>query len=114
MSNLTSRIRPLNNNLTSIEDIFSDGLDTLFPDSLSNLHGDPGSSVVYASSSFGNIQLELAKSDEKADRLLFAHYLWNASLLLAELLGQAKGDDVKEDRPWDVRGERVLELGAGV
>ncbi|KAH0563537.1 hypothetical protein GP486_001893 [Trichoglossum hirsutum] len=87
------------------EDIFSSALGLLFTDDVRNQHGEPGKSVVYKSNRFGDIKLSLV--DPKAEDVrLFAHYLWNASVQLAELVS---GDD----QMWSVRGKRVLELGAG-
>ncbi|KAH0541344.1 hypothetical protein FGG08_004182 [Glutinoglossum americanum] len=87
------------------EDIFSSAIGLIFTDDVRNQHGEPGNSVIYKSSCFGDIELRLV--DPKAEDVrLFAHYLWNASVQLAELVS---GDDLM----WRVRGERVLELGAG-
>lgn len=53
-------------------------------------------------------------------RKLFAHFLWSAAMVVAEGVekadeleasGQLKSSD--EIAMWRVRGERVLELGAG-
>lgn len=87
------------------EDIFSSALGLLFTDDVQNQHGEPGKSVIYKSNRFGDIRLSLV--DPKAEDVrLFAHYLWNAGVQLAELVS---GDD----QMWCVRGKRVLELGAG-
>jgi predicted nicotinamide N-methyase len=59
-----------------------------------------------------------AHPDVDEGRKLFAHYLWNASVVVAEGVeqGSRKGTEDVGDwdhRWWDVRGQRVLELGAG-
>ena len=48
--------------------------------------------------------MRLADPPRQDERLLFGHYVWNAGVLLAALI---------EDAKWDVRGQTVLELGAG-
>lgn len=113
---------------------------------------------MYRSTRFGDIKLRLADPNDESERRLFAHYVWNAGVLLGELVGQAgkgagRGKDVGEEveregnvrkeedrlaegeegdgtgrietdedsraaksfwaRNWSVRGESVLELGAG-
>ena len=48
-------------------------------------------------------------------RKLFAHYVWNAGVLLAELISGlvASVGELSESASWSVEGETVLELGAG-
>ncbi|KAL7940583.1 hypothetical protein V8C42DRAFT_349400 [Trichoderma barbatum] len=81
-------------------------LSVFFPDDITNQHDDAEHSLVYASPKLPN------------------HYLWNASLLLAELikrdsLGPTDNDEEKQDRGlggdinFDNRGLHNLELGAG-
>lgn len=88
------------------EDIFASAPGLIFTDDLRNLHGDPDSVVVYRSERFGGIELRTADPEGEKERRLFSHYVWNASILLAELI--SGGDGV-----WQVEGERVMELGAG-
>ncbi len=107
---LTSKIR-LPPSTSTPEDIFSSSLHLLFPNDLNNQHGEPGSSVIYTSSRFGDIELRLADPRGEENRLLFSHYLWNAGVLVAEFVGGGVGDGWGEG--WSVKGERVLELGAG-
>lgn len=119
-------------------DIFSSALGTLFPDDTRNQHGDPGATVIYTPSSprkVGGIeQIKLSVPDPAKDeeRKLFAHYLWNAGVWLAEQVaadgigtdehvnagyGSKNGGAVDESSEaladWSVKGETVLELGAG-
>lgn len=113
---LSSLIQPSNPPNPSAEDVFSSALSMISPEDVSVLHGDPGSSVTYASTRFGNLELKLAEPQTEGERKLFAQYLWNAGVLMAELIGS--GDDGGEDKRrgpkrWAVKGERVLELGAG-
>ena len=89
------------------EDIFAAAPGLIFTDDLRNQHGDPGSTIVYKSLRFGDIELRTADPDGECERQLFSHYLWNAGIKLAELISQ------QDDACWDVAGERVMELGAG-
>ena len=110
MSGLLSRVRIPGQEATSQEDIFNAGLDLLFPDDARVSHGDPGSYIIYTAPRFGDIQLKLADPEGADERLLFAHYLWNSSITLADFISQAAaapGD------LWNVSGLEVLELGAG-
>lgn len=97
---------------TSPEDIFSASLELLHGHSA--LHGEPGSRLIYISRRFGDIELNLVDLKEPDAQGLFAHYLWDASLLLSELIGRTEDANIKDERnTWNVNGERVLELGAG-
>ena len=114
MNALTSRIRVPDVGLDSSEDIFYTGLNLLFPDSPRNLHGDPGSYVIYASPEFGELELRLADPESRDERLLFAHHLWNSSLLLAEYTSHGRATQaVYRKHDFDVTKHKVLELGAG-
>lgn len=110
-------------------DIFASHLSSgnLFPDYAITSHGDPGGFVCYASPKFGDVILEIPKHpDEEGGRGLFAHYLWTAAAAAAA--GIEWASDIEEtadkvgmmtktcgsdSRWWDVRGLRVLEVGAG-
>ena len=89
------------------EDIFAAAPGLIFTDDLRNHHGDEGDVLVYHSQRFGDIELRAAQFESENDRKLFAHYLWNAGIKMAELIS---GDEPK----WSVEGQTVLELGAGV
>ena len=78
------------------EDIFASAPGLIFTDDLRNFHGDPGSTII----------LTTADPTIEDERQLFSHYLWNAGIKLANLISA-------EDSRWSVRGEKVLELGAG-
>ena len=108
---LTSKIHLPPPSTSTPEDIFSSSLHLLFPNDLNNQHGEPGTSLIYTSPRFGDIELRLADPKGEENRLLFSHYLWNAGVLVAEFLGGGGGDGWGEG--WSVKGERVLELGAG-
>ncbi|MCJ1478331.1 hypothetical protein MMC13_007009 [Lambiella insularis] len=114
---LTSLIHlPISPEPPSTEDIFSSAIGLIFTDDLHTQHGDPGSSVIYKSHAFGDLELRLADPHGEDARKLFAHYLWNAGVLMAELIGGGAqdGEPVTAGRGrWGVAGERVLELGAG-
>ena len=115
---LTSLVRlPVSSEPDSIEDIFSCALGLIFTDDLRDQHGDPGSTVIYRSRAFGDLELSLVDPVGEEDRRLFAQYLWNAGVQIGEFIGNAvvedgKGTSIREI-PWNVRGEKVLELGAG-
>lgn len=127
----------------SPEDILDNTSLTIFyPDAQRTFHGDPGSHIIYMSKRYGDIRLQLADPQGGDERWLFAHHLWNSSVLLAELISNeaaraertnwhgvdnegsddntralAKADsdqaELEAAGRWSVKGERVLELGAG-
>ncbi len=110
MPTLTSKIRVISapSRLPPSDiDIFADALPLLFTDDLRNQHGDQGSTIRYSDSRFGDITLSLPEPLGEQERRLFAHYLWNAGVWLAEAVG-AEGEGW-----WSVEGRRVLEVGAG-
>lgn len=78
----------------SAEDIFSSAMGLLFPDDTSALHGDPGSLVTYKSERFGDIELRLSRLETEDDRRLFAQYLWNGGVLLAEIIGSSRVSNI--------------------
>lgn len=137
---LTSLIRtPRDPNYKAApEDIYNTSIALFFPDAQRTSHGEPGSSIIYASKSHGEIELKLADPQGREERWLFAHHLWNASVLVAELITRDSRDDGhhsshdenvntrrKAERTgsvskaaagqglFDVREQKVLELGAG-
>lgn len=106
------------------EDIFSSALTTIFTDDAINSWGSPGASITYRSPQYGSIELKVpVHPDEEQGRKLFAHYLWNAGVVAADAIESASSDETPdvESTPgfqwerchWDVRGKRVLEIGAG-
>jgi nicotinamide N-methyltransferase len=123
----------------SPEEIFSSGLGTLFPDETEVQHGDASTTIVYRSTRYGDIQLRCADVFGEEDRMKFAHYLWNAGVLMAEFVGgkrptEANGYQAGTDEEfgqrtfpdgqdwwlnqnemhiWETQGHTVLELGAG-
>ncbi len=98
---------------SSSDDIFSSAIDLIFPDEIRNFHGNSGSHVIYKSRQVGDVKLELAAPESEDGRKLFAHYLWNAGLLLAEFLEDPVVTSDIDVSTWNIRGHRVLELGAG-
>lgn len=102
---LTDKIRLSGPEATDPEDYFGQSLGVIFPDDITNQHGDIDHSVIYLSPRFGEIKLELADPKGDDNRKLFSHFLWNSGLQLAEL--------IEEGGEWDVKGKKVLELGAG-
>lgn len=129
----TSRITSPTPTSPQTEDIFSSALSSLFIDDVQNSHGVPGSYVTYQSPRLGDVKLRIPQHpDVEEGRKLFAHYLWNAGVICADAIEEASaGGETEEDgeqylkeeeeriRPqwdrqyWDVRGKKVLELGAG-
>jgi hypothetical protein len=125
----------------TVEDIFSSALSNLFIDDTQNSHGVPGQSVSYDSPRVGRISLRIpAHPDGVEGRRLFAHYLWNAGVIVADAIESASAsaststghnghdsasaevwqDDNQDqtgvewnNRYWDVRDRRTLELGTG-
>jgi hypothetical protein len=106
-----------------------------------NQHGDdPTTTILYRPSNpaYAEVALQPADVNGEEQRRKFAHYLWNAGILMAELIGgrpkqeengahavnevwgeQSRWRDgewwtsEEEEGKWSVKGETVLELGAG-
>lgn len=130
----------------SPEDIFESSLGSVFVDDLQNQHGDDADTVIVyrpSNASFKPVELRAADVNGEEQRRKFAHYLWNAGVLVAELIagreednGEGDGGVVEsseggqrawgegwkrgewwtereEEARWNVRGQKVLELGAG-
>lgn len=96
------------------EDFFSSALNIISPEDVSVLHGDPGSSVIYKSTRYGDLELGLAEPQTEDERKLFGQYLWNAGVLLAEYIsGVDRAKPSTESAKRAVKNEKVLELGAG-
>ncbi len=101
---LTDKIR-LGGEATDPEDFLGESLGVIFPDDITNQHGDIDHPVTYLSPTYGSIVLQLADPQGDDNRKLFSHFLWNSGLQIAEF--------IEEDKEWDVKGKKVLELGAG-
>jgi hypothetical protein len=122
------------------EDIFGSSLGGIFTDDLQNQHGDDPDTVIEYKSVRGLLEFRTADVNGEEQRRKFAHYLWNAGILMAELVGRrpehesnkASGGtslsrrddddgwkngewwtDEEEEKNWGVEGHKVLELGAG-
>ncbi|RYP27968.1 hypothetical protein DL767_007433 [Monosporascus sp. MG133] len=69
------------------EDILGESLAVIFPDDVAVQHWDPDHALAWTSPHLPR-PLRLARTEppDRDDRYLFSHYLWNASLLLAELV----------------------------
>lgn len=132
-----------NPEIESPEDLFGAFLPHLFPDDAPSFHGDPGQHLLYSSPRYGKLEImvpsypgqsekrseETAAGLEKKDgmnqveigRGLFAHFLWSAAMVVAEGVEDADSPEMdgetearRETREiWSVKGESVLELGAG-
>jgi predicted nicotinamide N-methyase len=102
---LTDKIRPAGPEHTDPEDYFGDSLGVIFPDDITNQHGEPDGAVIYMSPRLGDIKLYLADPKGDSNRLLFSHFLWNSGIQLAEF--------IEGEGAWDVKGKTVLEVGAG-
>lgn len=124
---LTSRITLTGAPAEDPEDFFGASLGVIFPDDVMNQHGDADHGLLYQSPHLPKpLHISLADPTGDDDRRLFSHYLWNASLLLAEFVesgtlgleeGGEKGGVTSPLGPplstFSVRGHSVLELGAG-
>ncbi|KAG5287720.1 nicotinamide N-methyltransferase [Histoplasma capsulatum G186AR] len=120
------------------EDILTSFLPHLYPDEAPLCLGDPGKTVLYTSGAWGDVTVmvpgypkgseeEVVVEEERPDmeegveggRRLFAHYLWGGGLVVADGIERAvrhlAGDGAGEEKDllWSVKGEKVLELGAG-
>ncbi|KAE8412362.1 hypothetical protein BDV36DRAFT_287970 [Aspergillus pseudocaelatus] len=136
----------LNTNINeSPEDVFGAFRSHLFPDSNPPPQpGGPGQELLYGTR-WGDLKIMVpgyprlddkhsdenatkpAEKDNQADqvnegRKLFAHYLWNAAIVVAEGVEDAYYSRAETPQPdkkkephglWQVEGETVLELGAG-
>lgn len=128
---LPSLIRtvPLASSVPSPEDIFTSTLGLIFTDDLHNQHGDdPSTLLVYKSRRHGDVELSVTDPAGEEQRRKFAHYLWNAGVLMGELVGGRPAPHVEdldgrevawwvradEEERWSVERHAVLELGAGV
>lgn len=130
LPSLISLIHPPSHTL-SPEDILDSSLGSIFTDDLLNQHGDDANTlIVYKSARFGDLEFRTADVNGEEERRKFAHYLWNAGVLVGEVVGGRPGKDgegrkgdgweeggwwigEEEEGTWSVEGETVLELGAG-
>ncbi|KAG5988887.1 hypothetical protein E4U43_004613 [Claviceps pusilla] len=130
---LTARVALKGDDSLGPEDYFSASLGVIFPDDVTCQHGDAEHSLIYTSPHLPKpLHIELADPTDETDRRLFSHHLWNASLLLAELVerdslgvgvvadadahvdGVDAGATLAQKGPtFDIKGKSVLELGAG-
>jgi predicted nicotinamide N-methyase len=84
---LTSRITLTSTQPDDPEDYLSSSLGVIFPDDVTIQHGDAEHSILYTSPHLPKpLRISLADPVGEEDRRLFSHYLWNSSLLLAELI----------------------------
>ncbi|KAI8627727.1 hypothetical protein F5Y19DRAFT_163803 [Xylariaceae sp. FL1651] len=140
---LTSRItlrRRASSDVDGAEDFFASSLGVIFPDDVTARHGDNEHPLIYTSPHLPRtLDITISDPNVEQDRMLYSHYLWNASLQLAEFVEAGslglplsvgvptlrRGDDGHEDNHgkgkeegfsvanFDIRGQRTLELGAG-
>lgn len=71
----------------------------------------PGATIVYNSGTFGDLEVCLPPTPNTEDSILMAHYLWDSSLLLSQLIAGSAQHNC--DPRWSVQGLDVLELGSG-
>ncbi len=84
---LTSRLTLTGPPESDPEDFLSSSLGVIFPDDITNQHGDADHDLAYTSPHLPKpLHISLADPQAEEDRRLFSHYLWNASLLLAEFV----------------------------
>jgi nicotinamide N-methyltransferase len=122
MAALTARIYLSGEENEEPEDYLSAALGVIFPDDVTNQHGDTDQSLKYVSPHLPKpLHLDLADPEGDADRRLFSHHLWNSSLLLAELIEQDtlgiqqadKQTSLAAGANFNVKDLATLELGAG-
>merc|ERR1711977_782454 len=87
---LTDKIRLSGPETNEPEDYLSSSLAVIFPDDITNQHGDRESSVLYLSPSHGSLELTLADPQGEDSRKLFSHFLWNAGVQLAEFIEERR------------------------
>lgn len=69
------------------EDFLFSALSVIFPDDITNQHGDADHGVLYTSPHLPEpLHLSVTDPSGEADRKLFSHFVWNSSLLLAKLV----------------------------
>ena len=126
------------------EDYLFSSLSVIFPDDTTNQHGDADHGVLYTSPHLPEpITMSVTDPEGDADRKLFSHFLWNASLLLAKLIeadtldaAERRGDRAiaglrgsgpvpvteadtvvskycRVSAEFDIAGQSTMELGAG-
>ncbi|KAK3370142.1 hypothetical protein B0H63DRAFT_308706 [Podospora didyma] len=84
---LTARLTSHGPPTTDPEDFFASALGVIFPDDVTNQHGDPDHGLLYTSPHLPKpLHIRVADPKGAEDRRLFSHFLWNSSLLLAELV----------------------------
>ena len=90
---LTSRIELIQGSAETLdaEDILASASDQLFPDSTRVFHGDASTRVRYNSAAYGPLELSVTDPADEHERSKFAHALWNASVLLCEMIGSGGG-----------------------
>ncbi|KAH8887503.1 hypothetical protein GQ53DRAFT_827286 [Thozetella sp. PMI_491] len=125
---LTSRLTLTGPPEADPEDFLSSSLGVIFPDDVTNQHGDADHGLAYTSPHLPKpLCISLADPVADEDRRLFSHFLWNASLLLAELVETGtlgllpeppSGHGTQEPlsapvSEFNVAGLTTIELGAG-
>ncbi|KAJ5103805.1 hypothetical protein N7532_004334 [Penicillium argentinense] len=118
------------------ENLFESFMPFLFPEDTPPFHGDPGQHLLYASPQYGDLEIMVPSYPEQGEkskevaagqdgrveegRKLFAHFLWSAAMVVAEGIEDADSfqinpTDAKKDAYdiWNVKGESIMELGAG-
>ena len=89
---LVSRLTVLESKEPEPEDIMCAALAVIFPDDVMVQHGDPDHALEWRSPHLPpgkHLRITLADPPDRHDRYLFSHYLWNASLLVAEFVEAA-------------------------
>ena len=88
--------RPLGKELDP-EDIFGSSLGGIFTDDLQNQHGDdPDTTIVYKNLRHGDVEFRAAEVNGEEQRRKMAHYLWNAGVLMAELVGGRPSEEQQQ------------------
>ncbi|OJD36319.1 nicotinamide n-methyltransferase [Diplodia corticola] len=96
------------------EDVFASALGAIFTDDLRNQHGDPGCLITYLSRRLDRgVELGVADPRGEAERTKFAHYLWNAGVLMGELCGGRPGAEGEEAVGEAEAAEAAVDGGGG-
>ncbi|KAG9250395.1 uncharacterized protein F5Z01DRAFT_373493 [Emericellopsis atlantica] len=105
----------------SPEDILAHSLGVIFTDDVTCQHSSEGNLLYTSPHLPHDLEFSFTEPDKWEERKLFSHYLWNASLLLAELMEEVEEEEdddkgsseSRRQRRWDVQGKTVAEVGAG-
>ncbi|KAF9883040.1 hypothetical protein FE257_004294 [Aspergillus nanangensis] len=91
-------LRPADEAELEAEDLFTAFLPHLFPEDSPQSHGDPGQFLLYSSPRYGDLTIQVPSYP---------------TIVVAEAVETAHCGNGHVDEMWIMKGEKVLELGAG-